>query len=212
MSTPVFILGAGGHARDIADIADAVGYRPVFVTRDRALIAGWAGGDREIAHEDEAIAHPREDFVLGIGDNRTRAAVAARLEHLSFRTLIHPETSFGRGSRAAVESSPGTVVFAGVRMTNNLRIGKFCTINLGATLSHDVELGDFANISPGAHVAGNVRIGEGAWIGIGVAINQGTDNVKLEIGAWTTVGSGAVVVNSCDANATYVGVPARKIK
>lgn len=209
---PLFILGTGGQARDLADLAEATGYRPVFVTRDRDEIASWQRGD-EIVHEDDAVGRTSEDFAIGIGDNRARAEVAGRLRAtLCFPTLIHPHTSFGRSSCAQVEATMGTMIFAGVRMTNNVRIGDFCTVNLGVTLSHDVELGDFANISPGASVAGNVRIGEGAWLGVRAAVNQGSDAHKLEIGAWTTIGSGAVVIRDCDPDSVYVGVPARKVR
>lgn len=210
---PLFILGTGGHARDIADIADALGFRPVFVTRDAAVIAAWTRDDEIV---DEAAALDKgagEAFVIAVGDNRTRAAIAGRLRGtLRFPSLIHPDTSFGRSSRAAVEAAAGTVVFAGARFTNNLACGDFCTVNLAATVSHDVELGDFANLSPGASIAGNVRIGEGAWIGVRAAVNQGSDARKLQIGAWTMVGSGAAVIRDCEADSVYVGVPARKIR
>lgn len=212
MSVPLFILGTGGHARDVADVAEARGFRPVFVTRDREIISTWCRAD-EVIHEEDALLRESESFAIGIGDNRTRAAIAGRLPaSLSFPALIHPDTSFGRGSRMAAEASKGTVLFAGVRTTSNVRFGRFCTINLGVTLSHDVELGDFVNVSPGAHIAGNVTIATGAWIGVGVATNQGADRQMLSIGAWATIGSGAVVVRDCDAESTYVGVPARKIR
>lgn len=210
---PLFILGTGGQARDVADIADALGYRTVFVTRDPAVIESWTRDD-EIVDEDTALARAAgEAFVVGVGDNRTRAAIAGRLRGtLRFPSLVHPDTSFGRGSRASVEAAAGTVVFAGARFTNNVAFGDFCIVNLAATVSHDVELGDFANLSPGASIAGNVRIGEGALIGVRAAVNQGNDTRKLEIGAWTAVGSGAAVIHDCEPNAVYVGVPARKIR
>lgn len=213
MIAPLFILGTGGHARDIADIAEALGHRPVFVSRDPAVIATWTQGD-EIVDEDTALASGANDaFAIGVGDNRTRAAIAGRLrQSLRFPTLIHPDTSFGRGSRAVAAASAGTIIFAGTRFTNHISCGDFCTVNLAVTVSHDVELGDFCNLSPGASVAGNVRIGEGAWIGVRAAVNQGSDAHKLEIGAWTTVGSGAAVIRDCEPNSVYVGVPARKIR
>lgn len=210
---PLFILGAGGHARDIADVADALGYRPVFVTRDAAEIAGWTRDDEIVAEETALTRAAGEAFAVGVGDNRARSAIAERLRGaLRFPSLIHPDTSFGRNSRAALDAATGTVVFAGARFTNAIAWGDFCTVNLGVTLSHDVELHDFVNLSPGASVAGNVRIGIGAWIGVRAAINQGTDARKLEIGSWTTIGSGAVVTGDCEADSVYVGAPARKIR
>jgi sugar O-acyltransferase (sialic acid O-acetyltransferase NeuD family) len=211
VSAPVFILGTGGHARDVADVVAALGRRPVFVTHDPALREQWTGTD-EIAIEAEVMTIGGCEFAMGIGENAARRRLAAKFPDLSFPTLIHPDTSFGRGQRSAVQACIGTLVFAGTRLGSNIRVGAFCTFNLNSTVSHDCEIGDFANLSPGVNVAGNVRIEDGAWIGTGVAINQGNDARKLTIGANTVIGSGAVVLHDCDAGSVYVGVPARKVR
>lgn len=209
---PLFILGTGGHARDVAEIAHACGWRPVFVTRDANERAIWTRAD-ELVLESDVVTRTSEAFALGIGENRARAAVAARLApSLSVPSLIHPDTSLGRGQRETIQAARGAVIFAGVRMSSDVSIGDFVTVNLNATLSHDVELGDYANVSPGANVAGNVRVETGAWIGVGAVVNQGDDAQKRLIGAWSIVGSGAVVIRDCEANGVYVGAPARKIR
>lgn len=211
MTTDIFILGASGHAFDVADVAAALGYRPIFVTHRAEEIAGWTGED-PIVDEETALAGTGRHYAIGVGENRGRAQIAGRLRTgRHFPTLIHPDTSWGRGTRAAAERATGSIILAGARFTNNIAIGDFVTVNLNATVSHDVELGDFANLSPGAHVAGNVRIGQGAWLGIGAAVNQGTADGKRSIGDWTTLGSGAVATGDCEAGAVYVGVPARKV-
>lgn len=209
---PLFILGTSGQARDVADVAEALGYRPVFVARYGQEIDGWQSPD-EIILEEKAVGRGSEAFVIGIGDNATRARVAARYAgKLRFVTLIHPAATFGRAQRAAIEGSVGSVIFAGVRFTSGTTIGDFCNFNLNVTISHDCEIGGFVNVSPGANIAGNVRIGSGAWIGVGAAVNQGTEAAKLEIGEGTTIGSGAVVIGNCEPNSVYAGVPARKIR
>ncbi len=209
---PLFIFGTGGHACDVADVADALGWRPVFVARDQAEAEAWSRPD-EVVLEDEAVRVAGGSFALGIGDNAARARVAGRFgQSLDFPSLIHPDTSFGRGQRAQIESQPGNVVFAGVRFTSQIAVGAFCSFNLNATVSHDVEIGDFVSVSPGASVAGNVRIGEGALLGVGVCVNQGTPARKLVIGQRCVIGSGAVVIGDCEPNSVYVGVPARKIR
>lgn len=211
MTDPLFILGTGGHARDVAGIADALGWRPVFVTRDPRERDGWTGED-EIVLETDAIGRTAAAFAIGIGDNHARARVAGLHAGLRFPALLHPDASFDRGQRAVVAAARGTVAFAGVRMTGGVRVGAFCTFNLNATVSHDCVVGNFVNLSPGANVAGNVRLGRAAWIGVGAAINQGTDGRKLIVGDNTVIGSGAVVVRDCDPDSIYVGVPARKIR
>jgi sugar O-acyltransferase (sialic acid O-acetyltransferase NeuD family) len=209
---PLFILGAGGQAREVADIGAALDYRPVFVTRGQDEIGAWDSTD-EIVREEDALRHSNEAFAIGIGDNRARSRIAADLAHrLHFPNLIHPEASFGRGQRLRIEAKQGVVVFAGVRFTNNISVGNFCNFNLSATISHDCEIGDFVSVSPGASIAGNVRIGTGAWIGLGARVNQGTADNKLMIGEWTIIGSGTVVTRDCMPDSVYVGVPARKIR
>jgi acetyltransferase-like isoleucine patch superfamily enzyme len=103
-------------------------------------------------------------------------------------------------------------VCAGVRFTNAIEVGDFSIFNLNATVGHDVVFEPFVNISPGACISGNVHLGTGVMIGTGAAVNQGTPAAKLTIGAGTAIGSGAVVVKDCDAEAVYVGVPARRIR
>jgi acetyltransferase EpsM len=56
-------------------------------------------------------------------------------------------------------------------------------------------------------LAGNVLIGDGCYLGIGSSVIHG-----VSIGAWTTVGAGAVVIKDLPDNATAVGVPATVIK
>lgn len=211
MSRRLFILGTSGHARDVAGVADALGWQPVFVTHDTNVRDKWTSSD-EIEIESAVVDCPNAEFAMGIGDNSTRARLAVKYGGLRFPALIHPDTSFGRGQRSVVEAARGTIVFAGVRFTSNIRVGEFCTFNLNATVSHDCEIRDFANLSPGANVAGNVQVGRGAWIGIGAAVNQGSDERKLTIGDNTVIGSGAVVTGDCEPDSVYVGVPARKIR
>ena len=209
---PLFIFGTSGHAHDVADIADALGWRPVFVARERAEIDAWSGSD-EVVLEEDAVGRADGDFAFGIGDNAARARVAAQFRaSLRFPSLLHPDASFGRGQRALVEAQPGNVVFAGVRFTTHVSVGAFCSFNLNATVSHDVEIGDFVSLSPGASVAGNVRIGERVLLGVGASVNHGTPERKIAIGAGCTIGSGAVVIGDCEPNSVYVGVPARKIR
>lgn len=209
--TDLFIIGSGGHARDLAEIALALDLAPVFVIRDESERAAFRS-DQAAMLEADALAQEDAQFAIGVGDNRTRAEVARRLGNgRSFPALIHPDSTIGRSSLEALRRSHGTVVFPGVRVMGNCTIGDFCTLNLNATVSHDCRIGDFANLSPGAHLAGNVELEEGAWVGMGVTVNQGSDAEPRRIGAWSTVGSGAAVVRDVPPGITQVGIPAREI-
>lgn len=206
------IFGGSGFAREVADIADLLGFQVRFILPD-GTAADSLLKPAEIMYESDIGHDPSMQFVIGIGDNLIREKIAKRYaSQLTFANLIHPSASFGRDQRGIVEARVGVIVCAGVRLTNNITVGDYCIFNLNATVGHDVVLENFVNIAPGASVSGNVHLGQGCWIGTGAAINQGTPEALLQVGASTTVGSGAVVVKDCEPNAVYAGVPARRIK
>lgn len=206
------IFGTSGMAREAGDIAWELGLEPVYVARDQAEIdaCSFTG---QVVFESDVDRYNDIGYVIGIGDNGIRQHISQRYAgRLRFTNLIHPSASFGKGQRELLEVKQGVIVCAGVRFTNNIQVGDFCIFNLNSTISHDVVIDECVYVAPGAHITGNVHIETRAWIGIGVTINQGTENLKRRIGADTTIGSGAVVVRDCEPNAIYVGIPARRIK
>lgn len=208
----VGIFGTSGFAREVADIVAALGDRPVLVARDQAEIDATKFGG-EVILEEAIDRDPEMGFAIGIGDNAVRETVARRFaDRVRFVTLIHPSATFGIGQREAIEARRGVVVCAGVRFTNNIAVGDFAVFNLNATIGHDCVVEDFVNVSPGAAISGNVHLRTRSWIGTGAAVNQGTNEARLTVGADTVVGSGAVVVKDCDDDAVYVGIPARRIR
>jgi sugar O-acyltransferase (sialic acid O-acetyltransferase NeuD family) len=208
---PLGIFGASGCARDVADIAWELGYRPVYITRDETELKALPPGQDAIL--ESSLDGGGMEFAIGIGENRIRQRVAERYgSKLRFINLIHPSATFGYRQREAIERQQGVIVCAGVRFTNNIRVGDFTIFNLNATIAHDVIVEDFANLAPGANISGNVHIGARCWIGTGAVINQGANDARLGIGADTMIGSGAVVISDCEPNAVYVGVPAKRIK
>jgi len=206
------IFGTSGHAREVGDIAVELGYLPIYVARDETERDVWTFSD-DVMLESDVDRHSDIEFAIGIGENAIRQKVALRFTgRLRFTTLVHPSATFGQRQREAIEECQGAVVCAGVRFTNNIRIGHFTLFNLNATISHDVIVEDFVTLAPGACISGNVHLSNGCWVGAGASINQGSNIRKLHIGANTVIGSGSVVVKDCEPDAVYVGIPARRIK
>lgn len=210
--TVLGIFGTSGHARELNDIANELGFRTVYIARDEVELEAW-NSPGDVMLERDAGRHADMQFAIGIGENVARQRVAHRHSRdLRFVNLIHPSASFGMGQRDAVDASTGVVVFAGARFTNNVRVGNFTIFNQNVTIAHDDIIEDFVNVAPGANISGNVHIGARCWIGTGAAVNQGTASTKLVIGNDTVIGSGAVVVKDCEPHAVYVGIPAKRIK
>jgi sugar O-acyltransferase (sialic acid O-acetyltransferase NeuD family) len=210
--TTLGIFGTSGFASEIGDIADALGWNPVFIARDRAELEG-ARELGEILLEDDIADRSDLEFALGIADPATRSRVAQRhAGRLRFPNLVHPLASFGRGQRARLDGRQGVIVSAGARFMSRIEVADFCAFDLNVTIGHDCVIEAFAHFAPGANVSGNVHVGTRCWIGTGAVVNQGTAQRPLRIGADTTVGSGAVVVRDCEPASVYVGCPARKVK
>ena len=206
------ILGAGGHAREVADIArhaqqagadfELLGFiddDPRLhgkVLQDTPVLGGWGWLDG-IERSDLAV-------VVAVGSPHIcrRLALRARENELCFARVISPLAHISPYARLG----EGAVVFPNTVVNAGAKLGEHCILNVGASISHDTSVGRYSNINPGAHVAGNVTIGEGCYIGMGTNVIQGRS-----IGGWTTVGAGAVVIRDLPANVTAVGVPAQVI-
>lgn len=212
MTATIGIFGTSGFAREVGDIVHALGMQAVYIARDRAEADLWSF-DADILVESDIDSTSIKAFAIGIGDNMVRQKVASRyIGKLRFPSLLHPSATFGYRQREHVESAQGVIVCAGARLSNNIKVGDFSTINPNATIGHDVVLEDFVNVAPAACISGNVYLETCCWIGAGATINQGNNDMKLRIGHHCMVGSGAVVVNPCDPHGVYAGVPARRIK
>jgi sugar O-acyltransferase (sialic acid O-acetyltransferase NeuD family) len=206
---PLFIFGAGGHAREVAQLVEAVnGGSPMyalqgFVEQDASSI-GRPVGRYRVAACDADMSDRDAVAVIGLGFPaaiQRVARTAGAAERLEWPNLLHPSVIWAPD---AVAFGRGNVVCAGAILTTDIRIGSFTVINRSVNISHDVEIGDWSVINPGAQVSGDVRIGRGCLVGAGAVILQGR-----RIGDEAIVGAGAVVARDVAAGETVVGVPAR---
>ncbi len=212
MNNRIGIFGTSGMARETGDIAHALNLLPVYIAQN-AIELDACRLNADVILEEDIHLLSNMQFIIGVGENSIRKRIFNKYSMLlDFTNLIHPSATFGFMQRQAVESSKGTIVCAGVRFTSNIAVGDCCIFNQNVAIAHDVSVGSFVHVAPGSIISGNVSIGTGSWIGAGSVINQGSPSNKMCIGHDVVIGSGAVVISSCDANATYVGVPAKRIK
>jgi sugar O-acyltransferase (sialic acid O-acetyltransferase NeuD family) len=198
------LLGASGHGKVIADIAESLGYGEVIFFDDdwpnKKNLDKWkiVGTTEDIINQ----AAYFDDFFVSIGANSIRVRKHNLLKNIvpSLPVLIHPSAIV---SPYATLSS-GTVIMPGAIINAGAHIAEACIINTGATVDHDCIVGTGTHISPGANLAGKVMTGNEVWIGIGASVKQ-----CLSIGDSTVIGAGATVINDIPAEKTATGCPAR---
>jgi UDP-N-acetylbacillosamine N-acetyltransferase len=210
MSGSLFIVGAGGHGKVIADAARAAGRRVLGFFDARAEFRGSTilglpvivGDSADLARR---CAEASAAAVLGIGDNRRRAALFAELCGLGvpITSVIHPSAVVA----PSVEVGAGVVALAGAIVNPDTRVEDGAILNTGVRVDHDSVIGAHVHLSPGVALGGTVRIGEGTHLGVGVSVRN-----NVTIGTWSTVGVGAVVIADVPDRVVAYGVPARVVR
>lgn len=197
----LIIIGAGGHGRVIADIAERLGCYKEISFLDDAHIKKSGGYEVLGKTQDYVSLLQNSEFIVAIGNADLRNKIQNELERNNARmaTLIHPSAVIG----SRTEIGAGTAVMAGVVINCDVKIGKGVIINTSSSVDHDCVIGDFCHVSVGARLAGTVKLGSKCMIGAGaVVINN------ISVPENTVVAAGGVVVKSIEKSGTYMGIPA----
>lgn len=200
------VLGASGHGKVVADIAECCGWQQVEFFDDAWPDLKQNGHWPIVGNTDLLLAQLAnyDGIVVGIGNNTIRYQKLQNLKSAGARlvSLLHPEATISRYATIGV----GCVVMATSVVNAGASIDIGAILNTGCSVDHDCLLGRAVHISPGARLAGNVKVGDCSWVGIGASVRQG-----VVIGDRSVIGAGAAVVQDISDGVTAVGVPAKVI-
>ena len=209
--TPIVVYGTGGHGRETAlliesMIAAGAPFQLLGYLTDDTTMHGVSVGNLPVLGGSAVLtARSGEmDVALGIGNASSRRALVQRIraDTRTFPVLVHPSVPyFDR-----VTMGEGTQVHAGTILTIDIVLGAFVILNRHVDVSHDCAVSDWATLAPAVTLAGGVQVGEGAIIGA-----RATCIPFVRVGAWSTIGAGAVVTRNIPDNVTAVGIPARPL-
>jgi len=195
----IYLYGAGGHAKVVADILECSGITigGFFDADSRKKLWGYP-----YFSFPGPFSSAEDQLIISIGDNATRKKIAETY-NVKYAIAVHPSAIISLHSNIG----EGCVIMGNALINADAVIGNHCIINSNASVDHDCVLGNFVHISPGAVLCGGVTVGDGTQIGAGAIILPGK-----KIGANTVIGAGTVVNIDIAENNTAVGNPVRVLK
>lgn len=161
------LIGAGGHARVVVELAEMLGYR--FVGYSALSESPWMAAPKV---SDDAVLSLLEKglpFILGVGGQSVESLAKRHqlflkyLEYSCSPVLVHSRATLS----ASATVGQGSLVFAGATIQSATTIGQAVLINTHAVVEHDCIIGDGSHIAPGALVLGGAKVGKNCMIGAG---------------------------------------------
>lgn len=206
----MLIMGAGGHALEILELAAQNGQLEELCFFDNTRSApSWVYDRFPVLYQEEQLrAHFTQtpDFVLGVGNPKVRRILAqiGQAAGGQFQSIQAQDVYIGQFDNQLAQ---GLNLMQGVWISNSVSIEEGALINAGAQLHHEVKVGAYTEISPKALLLGAVQIGQNCRIGAQATVLPG-----IKIADEVVVGAGAVVHKDLPKGVTAVGVPAKIIK
>ncbi|MEB3276638.1 MAG: transferase [Cyanobacteriota bacterium] len=200
---PLLIVGCGGHAKVVSDVAKALGYA------DQAFIDTTASAS---TFQGRTVSHhlPRGYgglFFIAVGTNAIRQdlyhAFLAANPSASSPALVHPSSVIG----SACSIAAGSVVMPLCVVNAGSRIAPGVIINTRSSVDHDCHLMEFSSLAPGCVLAGGVSVGQRSALGLASAVCH-----RIVIGDDVVVGGASFVNRDLEARSVAYGSPARQVR
>lgn len=204
MTTPLLLIGGGGHCRSCIDVIEATGRFEIAGVVDlnemnaaARLGYPWLGNDNALPE----LLRQYRSVLITVGqinnpDIRIRLFEKLLALGAEFPVIVSP---LAHVSKHAVVKS-GTIVMHGAIINAGASVGENCIINSQVLIEHDASIGSHCHISTGAKLNGDVHVETGSFIGSGAVVHHG---VRIDAGC--IVGAGVVVAKNLAEGTTFRG-------
>ena len=206
MNTSIVIIGAGGHAVSIANVAHGSRMDVVAFVDDNKV--GTHLLNIPVISSNQCInEYITANLAIAIGDNAVRERVSneykSAMPNARFPALIHSSAVVGINT----EIGDGTVVMPQVNIGPNCTVKEFCILNTASSIDHDCEMDAFSSIAPRVVTGGNVKIGLGSAVSIGSTVEHG-----IVIGDDVVIGANSYVNKRFEGGVLAYGNPCKFVR
>ncbi|MFY8166708.1 MAG: hypothetical protein ACOVJ8_08960 [Sediminibacterium sp.] len=194
----LIILGAGGTAFDLVDIAHSMNkIKPTwnilgFLDDNLKLQGTIIYGYPVIGTIPDSINFTNAFFVSSIGDAyrpELRKTVRNKVPFPNnrFASLVHPTAVIS--DTASV--GEGVVIYPNVTLSSMVKVGHDVFLCGNTFLGHECEIGNHCILSVGNFLASDVHVGDCCYLGVGVMVRH-----QLSIGQNSLIGMGSKLVKN----------------
>jgi len=195
----IAILGAGGFAKEVADLIEALGHEVVGFWEEPGFGAGDSLLGRPVASR--LLDLKADAAVIATGEPPLRKKLF-ELASQSFTmvTLVHPSACVSRHATVGA----GTLVMQNVVVNANAVVGEDCLLNVACCIAHDCRVGSHVHLAPAVQMGGWSSVGDGTFCGTASVVLP-----RVAVGNFAICGAGSVVLSDVIEGDTVVGIPAR---
>lgn len=146
----LLIIGAGGHGKVVAEIAEDIGYEEIAFLDDNNLNAIGKVSDIE------KFKGQYNTAFVGVGNNKLRGELIHKLKECRYHipVLVHPTAYVSRTAKIGF----GTVIEPRAIVNANACIAEGCIISVGSIIDHDAEVGSYSHINAGSIVKAGRKV------------------------------------------------------
>ena len=202
----LIIIGAGGTAFDLIDIAIAMNKVKKqwnilgFLDDKHDLLGKTIYGYPVLGSIPESVKYENAYFSSSLGDAyrpKLRKIVREKVPFSNdrFASLIHPTAVIS--DTAIVE--PGAVIDSNVTLSGAVSVGHDVFLCGNTFLGHECIIGNHCVLSVGNFLASDVRVGNCCYLGVGVMARH-----QIEIGDNCLIGMGTKIVKSVPSNSKLI--------
>lgn len=202
----LIILGAGGTAFDLIDIAKAMNKCELqwnilgYLDDNKELHGKSVYGFPVLGSITQSGSFKNAYFASSIGDAyrpQLRKTVRDKVPFTNekFASLIHPTAIISE--TASIE--PGAVIYGYVTLSGAVHVGHDVFLCGNTFLGHECVIGNHCVLSVGNFLASDVHIGDCCYLGVGVMIRH-----QMKIGENCLIGMGTRVVKSVPPNSKII--------